>query len=105
MKVTKHGMGGYRTGDHPFADRLTTPVSGVQEPRRSRCGRAAAASLARGPSVMETSQIPVGHAQTDAAHWGSLAARTSAGRISGGPSRSRSALASRDEAIAPSRCS
>src|SRR6195256_6689845 len=38
------------------------------------------------------------------AHWGSLAARTSAGRISGGPSRSRSALASRAEAIGPCRC-
>src|SRR6478672_7532677 len=38
----------------------------------------------------------------DAAQWGSLAARTSAGRISGGSSRSRSALANRDEAIAPS---
>jgi len=32
---------------------------------------------ARGPSVIDASYIPDGDPQTDAAHWGSLAARTS----------------------------
>ena len=93
MKVTKHGMGGYRTGDHPSRTGPTTPVSAYREPPRSRCGRAAAASVALGPSVMDASYIPVGEPHSsNAAHRGSLAARTSAGRISGGPSRSRSCI-------------